>query len=111
MTRPRTDAEAGRGLRPDPAEPAPEAVRHVVETIDDSHDDHEGPPFDRCIHCGHASGQGGVNPFERCPAREHPSAIEVRAEAAKADEGQAVLTVGTRTESMLGVPSNGGRAD
>ena len=88
MSRPRTDAEAGRGLRRDRADPVPEVHRHVVERIDD----HDGPPFDKCSECGESGSIGSVNPFGSCPARSLPSAIEVRAEAAEADDSQASLT-------------------
>jgi hypothetical protein len=90
--RPALPEERGADLRPDRADPAPEAVRHVVETIDErTHDEHEGPPYDRCIHCERAGRLGGINPFEECPARELPTAIEVRADQATADDGQADL--------------------
>ena len=73
MSRPATDAEAGRGLRRDPAEPVPEGLRHDVERIDD----HDGPPFDRC------------------PARELPSRVEARADRAREDDGQVSLSAAT----------------
>ena len=88
MTRPRTAAEASRDLRPEPADPAPEAVRHVVDRADE----HDGPPFDRCRFCGAAGRVGSINPFAECPAGEFPSAIEACAETATEDKAQASLT-------------------
>jgi hypothetical protein len=87
MSRPATDAEAGRGLQRDPADPVPEAVRHVVERIDD----HDGPPFERCAHCERAGSIRSINPFAECPARELPSRVEQRADRADADDEQEVL--------------------
>ena len=66
MSRPATDAEAGRGLRRDRAEPVPEELRHSVERVDS----HDGPPFDKCSECGESGSIGSVNPFAECPARE-----------------------------------------
>lgn len=50
MTRPATDAKAGRDLQRDDDEPAPEGVRHRPERVEPD----DGPPFDRCPHCGEA---------------------------------------------------------
>ena len=84
--------ERGAGLRRDPADPVPDELRHDPERIDDSRPDHDGPPFDRCRFCGAAGQVGSINPFAECPARELPSAVEVRAEAAEADDSQPSLT-------------------
>lgn len=80
--------ERGGGLRRDPVDPVPEELRHRPETVDD----HDGRPFDRCRHCGREDRLSGISPFARCPAREIPSEVEVRAETAEADDGQALLT-------------------
>jgi hypothetical protein len=87
MSRPALPEEKGAGLRRDRADPVPEGLRHVVERIDD----HGGPPFDKCSECGESGSIGSVTPFGSCPARSLPSAVEVRAEAADADDGQASL--------------------
>jgi len=87
MTRPATDAEAGRGLVRDDTDPAPEELRHRPERVEPE----DAPPFDRCPHCGEAGRIGSINPYEECPARELPSAIEERAERAEADDGQTPL--------------------
>ena len=92
MSRPALPEEKGAGLRRDPADPVPEELRHVVERVDDSQPDYDGPPFDRCRHCEAAGQVGSVNLFAECPARERPSAVEVRAETAEADDSQASLT-------------------
>ena len=91
MSRPATDAEAGRGLQREPAEPVPEAVRHVVERVDE----HDGPPFDRCAECGRTGPEAAINPLARCPAREPPRAVEQRADGARDDDGQLSLPAGT----------------
>jgi hypothetical protein len=88
MSRPKTDAEAGRGLVRDDPDPAPEGVRHRPERVED----HDGPPFDRCRHCERAGRIGSINPYEECPARELPSEVEVRAETAEADDSQTPLS-------------------
>ena len=87
MSRPATDAEAGRGLRRDRGDPVPEGLRHSVERIDD----HDGPPFDKCSECGESGSIGSVNPFAECPSRELPSDVEQRADRADADDAQEVL--------------------
>jgi hypothetical protein len=87
MSRPATDAEAGRGLVRDDPEPAPEELRHRPERIEPD----DGPPFDRCPHCERAGSVGSINPFAECPGRERPSDVEERAERAQADDGQTAL--------------------
>ena len=87
MSRPALPEERGADLQRDPDDPVPEELRHVVERVDD----HDGPPFDKCSECGESGSIGSVNPFGSCPARELPSAVEVRAEAAEADNSQASL--------------------
>jgi len=87
MSRPRTDGEAGRGLRPDRADRVPEELRHRPETVEVP----DSPDHDRCPHCGHEARLAGINPFARCPARELPSDVEARAESADADDAQADL--------------------
>ena len=92
--------ERGAGLRRDPVDPVPKELRHDPERIDD----HDGRPFDRCRHCGREDRPSGISPFAECPARELPSDVEERADAAEADDRQGTL-VGARTDSMVGVPS------
>jgi len=87
MSRPGTDGEAGRGLRPDRADRVPEELRHRPETVEVP----DSPDHDRCPHCGHEARLAGINPFARCPARSLPSMIEVRADAADDDDQQATL--------------------
>jgi hypothetical protein len=87
MSRPALPEEKGAGLRRDPADPVPEALRHSVERIDD----HDGPPFERCEHCERAGSIRSINPFARCPGRSLPSDVEQRAERADADDEQEVL--------------------
>ena len=87
--------ERGADERPDPADasdPVPKALRHDLERVTDERPDYDGPPFDRCRHCEAAGRVGSINPFAECPARELPSAVEVRAEAAEADDSQTSLT-------------------
>jgi len=91
MSRPATDAEAGRGLRRDPADPVPEELRHDVVWVDD----HDGAPFDRCLCCSQTGRVGSINPFERCPAREPPTDVEQRVDGARDDDGQLSLPAGT----------------
>ena len=88
MSRPALPEERGAGLQRDPVDLVSEELRHVVERVDD----HDGPPFDKCSECGESGPIGSVNPFGECPARELPSAVEVRAETAEADDSQASLT-------------------
>ena len=84
-----TVAECGADDRPtEDAAPAPEEVRHRPER--DELDN--GRPFDRCPHCGAAGRIGSINPYAECPGRERPSEVEVRADAAEADDSQASLT-------------------
>ena len=93
MSRPATDAEAGRGLQRDPGDPVPEEFRHELERVTDERPDHDGPPYDHCVVCGRSDRVGSINPFgERCPAQDRPSAVEVRADRAEADDSQASLT-------------------
>ena len=91
MSRPALPEERGADLQRDPVDLVPEELRHIVERVDDSQPDYDGPPFDRCRHCEAAGQVGSINPFAECPAREFPSAVEVRAEAAEADDSQASL--------------------
>ena len=88
--------ERGADERPDPADasdPVPKALRHDLERVTDERPDHDGPPYDHCVVCGRSGRVGSINPFgERCPAQDLPSAVEVRAEAAEADDSQASLT-------------------
>ena len=88
MNRAPLPEERGADLQRDPVDPVPEELRHVVERVDD----HDGPPFDRCAECGRTGPAAAISPFAECPARELPSAVEVRAEAAEADDSQASLT-------------------
>jgi len=83
--------ERGADLSRDRADVVPPELRHDPERIDDSRPDHDGPPFDRCRFCGATGQVGSINPGEECPARELPSAIEVRAESADADDAQGDL--------------------
>ena len=92
--------ERGAGLRRDPADPVPEELRHDPERIDD----HDGPPFDRCRHCGREDRPSGISPFAECPDRELPSDVEFRADAAEADDSQASLTGAS-------VRADGGRSE
>ena len=92
MSRPALPEEKGAGLRRDRADPVPEGLRHSVERIDD----HDGPPFDRCAHCGRAGPVGSINPFARCPSRELPSDVEARADRARDDDGQLSTTADYR---------------
>jgi hypothetical protein len=68
-----------RDLAPERGEPAPKDRRHEPETIDD----HDGPPFDRCRHCGASGSIGAVNPYEECPDRRE-DVTDVDAETAPA---------------------------
>ena len=93
MSRPALPEERGADLQRDPADPVPEELRHELERIDDSQPDYDGPPYDHRVVCGRSDRVGSINPFgERCPAQERPSAVEVRAETAEADDSQASLT-------------------
>jgi hypothetical protein len=88
--------ERGADERPDPSDApdlVPSELRHDLERVTDERPDHDGPPYDHCVHCEAAGRVGSINPFgERCPAQDLPSAVEVRAEAAEADDSQASLT-------------------
>jgi hypothetical protein len=60
-----TVAERGGDLRPEGSDPVPVDRRHDLETIVD----HDGPPLDRCVHCGASGSIGSVNPHAECPTR------------------------------------------
>ena len=88
MNRAPLPEERGADPQRDSVDPVPEELCHVVERVDD----HDRPPFDRCAECGRTGPPAAISPFAECPAREFPSAVEVRAEAAEADDSQASLT-------------------
>jgi hypothetical protein len=79
--------ERGADLSRDRGDVVPDELRHRPETVEVT----DGPPFDRCRFCGAAGRVGSINPFAECPARELPSAVEVRAETAEADDSQPSL--------------------
>jgi hypothetical protein len=60
-----TTAERGHDLAPDRGGPVPVKRRHDVERVTD----HNGPPVDRCVHCGASGSIGAVNPYAECPDR------------------------------------------
>jgi hypothetical protein len=63
-----TPAERGHDLRPEGGDAVPVDRRHDLETIVD----HDGPPVDRCVHCGASGSIGAIDPFAECPDRRRP---------------------------------------
>jgi hypothetical protein len=57
-----TPAERGHDLRSEGSEPVPKDRRHDVERVTD----HDGPPVDRCVHCGASGSIGAINPYTEC---------------------------------------------
>lgn len=62
-----TPAELGHDGRPDrdAVDVPPKDRRHDLETLTD----HDGPPVERCRHCGRVSYLGAIDPFAECPGR------------------------------------------
>lgn len=69
---------------------APDVPEELCHQID-RQDDRDAPPVDRCRHCGRVGSIGSINPFERCRARELPTAVESRAKAIEKDDAQTAL--------------------
>jgi hypothetical protein len=98
MSRPATDAEAGRDLQPD----AP-----TLSELKAAHDWRQEEraegryTVDVCQQCGHES-SGRIGAAPDCAVREVPSRL---AETAKR-HGLLSETTGARTKSMAGVPAH-----
>jgi hypothetical protein len=100
MSRPATDAEAGRDLQPDAPTLADLKAAHDWRQEERA----EGRYIvDVCQQCGRES-TGGIGAAPDCAVREVPSRLT---ETAKR-HGLLPETDGARTESMAGVPSRGG---
>jgi hypothetical protein len=60
-----TPAERGGDRRSEGSDPVPVDRRHDVERVDG----HDGPPRDRCVHCGAVGSIGAIDPRAACPDR------------------------------------------
>jgi hypothetical protein len=108
MSRPLTDAEAGRALTIEDTR-GHRSLRHDVERVENE----EYHDTERCTECGATAPALGP---ERCPAKAVPEYREawIEARTIRADGRDRELaayreieTVGARVDSMHGVPARG----
>ena len=104
MSRPRTAAEAGRDLQQDT--PTLSELKAAHDWRQDERADGRYV-VDVCSQCGREESAGSAGRSPDCEVREVP----VRLTATAKRHGLLPETTSARADSMLGVPSSGGRAD